>query len=78
MDGPTTIILAAIRTCKLDNSQSDLDGLDIHHYSKYGALHFLGIKNVQCLVRRIQDDNGWAIVDWSGSLARAIFEDDNE
>lgn len=74
-DGPTTIILAAVRTCTLDNTEATFNGLDIHHYSKHGALHFLDIQNVQCLVGRVKDSNGWAIVDRSGSLARAIYED---
>jgi hypothetical protein len=78
MDGPTTIILAAIRTCVLDDNESDFNGLDIHHYSKYGALHFLDINTVQCLVGRVKDGNGWALVDRSGSLARSVFEDGDD
>jgi hypothetical protein len=76
MDGPTTIILAAIRTCVLDDNE--FNGLDIHHYSREGSLHFLDIKGVQCLVGRVRDGNRWAIVDRSGSLARAIYENDDD
>jgi hypothetical protein len=78
LDGPTTIILAAIRTCILDDNESDFNGLDIRHYSKHGALHFLDIKNVQCLVGRVKDGNGWALVDRSGTLARAVFADEDD
>lgn len=78
LDAPTTIIFAAIRTCVLDDDESALNGLDIHHYSKDGALHFLDIKNVQCLVGRVKDGNRWAIVDRSGTLARALYENDDD
>ena len=78
LDAPITIILAAIRTCVLDDDESALNGLDIHHYSKDSALHFLDIKNVQCLVGRVKDGNQWAIIDRSGTLAHTLYENDDD
>jgi hypothetical protein len=78
LDAPTTIILAAIRTCVLDDDESALNGLDIHRYSKDGVLHFLDIKNVQCLVGCVRDGNRWAIVDRSDTLARALYKNDDD
>lgn len=78
INAPTTIILAAIRTCNLDNDNEADKWLDIHYYSSLGALHVIDITSVQALVGRIKSSgNQWAIVDRSGSLARAIFEDDD-
>ncbi|KAJ3498860.1 hypothetical protein NLJ89_g10165 [Agrocybe chaxingu] len=74
------VILAAIKSCVLDADDPNLDGLDIHFYSKSGSTHIVDIKGVQCLVGRVKDgDRGWALIDRSGSLARAIaLEDPNE
>jgi hypothetical protein len=72
----STIFLAAIKTCTLDNSDSQLRGLDIHFYSSEGAIHVVDITNLQCLVGRIWDRCVWAIVDRSGSLARALYVED--
>jgi hypothetical protein len=54
LDGPTTIILAAIWTCILDNEDTFPGNLDIHYYTKDGALHFVDVTNIQCLVGRIK------------------------
>jgi hypothetical protein len=80
LDGPTTIILAAIWTCILDNEDTFPGNLDIHYYTKDGALHFVDVTNIQCLVGRIKDGarDRWAIIDCSGSLARAMYIDDNK
>lgn len=74
-DGPTTIILAAIRNCVLEQ-QIYPNGLDMHPYSRTGALHIVNVKNIQCLVGRVLDRGQWTIIDRSGSLAWAVFDDE--
>jgi hypothetical protein len=74
----STIFLAAIKTCTLDDSDSQLRGLDIHFYSSEGTIHVVDITNLQCLVGRIWDRSVWAIVDQSGSLARALYVEDSD
>ena len=78
LENDTVIILAAIKTCILDEPDSQLRTLDIQFYSAEGAVHVIDITSVQCLVGRIHDRNRWAIVDRSGSLARAAAEVDCE
>lgn len=71
---PETVILAAIRTCKLEKDDPELEGLDIHFYSQLGPL-LVDITSVQALVGRADGGLGstWAIFDRSGDLARAEF-----
>jgi hypothetical protein len=73
------IILAAIRSCKLDSTPAELGKLDIHLYSHEGSLDFVDITSIQALVGRIPCSTGskWAIVDRSGTLARAVFDNEN-
>ncbi|KAH9930109.1 uncharacterized protein B0H18DRAFT_873442 [Fomitopsis serialis] len=71
-----TLILAGIRTCKLDDRPSP-GGLDIHYYTTTGRYEVVDINNIQCLVGRIHDRGQWAIVDRSGSLARAIYVEED-
>jgi hypothetical protein len=78
LDNATTIILAAIRACVLDNIDPQLRRLDIRHYSTEGAMHVVDITSVQCLVSRIRDRNKWAIVDRSGSLARGLYIENDD
>lgn len=67
------LILAAVRTCALGPNDPNLHGLDIHFYSTLGALHIVDVNSIQCLIGRVRDsDRGWAIIDRSGSLARAV------
>lgn len=78
VDGPTTIVLAALSTCKLESTPSSLNALDIHFYSSLNdTLDIVDIVCLQCLVGRVPMDGGrqWAIIDRSGNLARAVFED---
>lgn len=74
---PTTIALAAIRSCPILKSHKDLD---IHYYTKEGSIDVLDLTCVQCVVGRVKDGHGWAIIDRSGSLSRTIFaaEQDHE
>jgi len=69
----TTVLIAAIKTCVIESSFPMQ--LDIHQYTRLGQLHFVDLKNVQCLVGRIFDRNQWSIVDRSGALARAVYLD---
>jgi hypothetical protein len=73
----STIFLAAIRTCTPNNPDPQLQGLDIHFYSSEGAIHVVDITSLQCLVGRIWDRSMWAIIDRSGSLARALYVEDS-
>ncbi|KAJ7342463.1 hypothetical protein DFH08DRAFT_782878 [Mycena albidolilacea] len=78
-DGATTYILAAIRTCVLEPEDRDLAGLDVHFYSRAGALDVIDITTVQSLVGRVKDvSNEWAIIDRSGVLARAEWDGEND
>lgn len=75
--GPDTVILAGIWSCKLEKDAPELKNLDVHFYSRLGALEFVDIMNLQALVGRADGGLGgtWAIFDCSGDLARAEFED---
>lgn len=77
-DNSKTVILAAVRTCDIDVNNAAPEGLDVHYYSRTGGLHFVDAANIQCLVGRVKDGNRWAVVDRSGSLARAVYVDDND
>ncbi|KAH6880950.1 hypothetical protein BKA70DRAFT_1391158 [Coprinopsis sp. MPI-PUGE-AT-0042] len=70
-------ILAAIRGCVLTNKT--IPGLDIHFYANLGALEVVDITTIQALVGRVPDgSHGWAIIDRSGNLARAIGAEDED
>jgi len=74
------IILAAIRSCKLDSTPAELGKLDIHLYSHEGSLDFIDITSIQALVGRVPCSTAgskWAIVDRSRTLARAVFDNED-
>ncbi|KAI0694856.1 hypothetical protein C8Q76DRAFT_634372 [Earliella scabrosa] len=75
LDRPTTILLAAVRTCAITASDHRLD---IHFYKQYGPLDVMDIQCIQCVVGRVPDSatQGWGLIDRSGSLARALAIDD--
>jgi hypothetical protein len=77
IDLGTTILLVAIRTCVLEKNYYT-EGLDLHPYSRLGALHIVDVKNVQCLVGRIFNGKQWTILDRSGTLACAVYYIDGE
>jgi len=77
LENDSVIILAAIKTCILDEPDAHLQKLDIRFYSSEGAVHVIDITSVQCLVGRIWDRNRWAIIDRSGCLARAEISVDD-
>src|SRR5271170_1368480 len=78
LSDPSTIFLAAIKTCHLDDPDPQLQGLDIKFYSSEGAVHIIDITSIQCLIGRIRDRDRWAIIDRSGSLARALYLEDGD
>lgn len=72
------VILAAIRTCKVEKDDPRMTGLNIHFYILMGALHFIDITSIQCLVGRVKDgEHGWGIIDRNGALTRAINDGDD-
>jgi hypothetical protein len=76
---PTTVIMAAIRNCKVDPS-IQIPHLDFHFYSGYSKLDVVDITCVQSLVARVPDldtNDLWAIADRSGNLARALYAEDS-
>lgn len=76
---PQTIILAAIRNSVIDEDYTSPEGLDIHYSSREGLLHFIDVESIQCLVGRVKDGgHRWAIIDRSGSLARAMYTGDED
>ncbi|KAG7088932.1 hypothetical protein E1B28_012877 [Marasmius oreades] len=74
------IILASIRRCKLDKDQPlEALGLHFHYYSNLGRHEVIGIESIKCLVGRVKDGgHGWVVMDCSGSLARELYEGDND
>jgi hypothetical protein len=76
LENDSVVILASIKTCVLDDPDTQLEHIDIRFYSAQGAVHVIDITSLQCLVGRVWDRNKWAIVDRSGSLARAVREDE--
>ncbi|KAF7293485.1 hypothetical protein MIND_01126400 [Mycena indigotica] len=70
------IIMVEIQNCKLDWSD---ERTDTHYYHEKGTVDAGDATILQCLVGRVPDGSrGWAIVDRSGSLARAAYLDDEE
>jgi hypothetical protein len=74
---PSSLIMAAVRTCKLTARLGDLD---IHFYADESQSHVLDIMCLQCVVGRIPYNSilgtqrsRWAIIDRSGNMARAEF-----
>ena len=66
----TTLILAIIRSCAVDE---DHPQLDIHYYGKEGPIEVVDVTTIQCLIGRIWDRGKWSTVDRSGTLARAVY-----
>lgn len=75
------VFLVAIRNCKLETDDTELAKLDIHLYTHMGTLDVVDITSVQALVGRVKlqvGGGGWAIIDRSGALARATYEEEAE
>ncbi|KAI0716298.1 hypothetical protein C8Q76DRAFT_599310, partial [Earliella scabrosa] len=52
LDSPTTVLLAAVRTCAIIDSDHRVD---IHFYKQYGPLDVMDLQCVQCVVGRVPD-----------------------
>ncbi|EIN14532.1 hypothetical protein PUNSTDRAFT_59555 [Punctularia strigosozonata HHB-11173 SS5] len=67
-----TVLLAVIRSCDVTRKHPRLD---IHYYKRDGRLEVVDLTAIQCLVGRIPvpTSNEWAIIDRSGTLARALY-----
>ncbi|GBE87125.1 hypothetical protein SCP_1003720 [Sparassis crispa] len=72
---PTTLILATIKSCRIERSHNTLD---IHFFSDTGAVDVIDISCIQCVIGRVPDGDHWAIIDHSGSLACAVYADEVE
>ncbi|KIM37514.1 hypothetical protein M413DRAFT_30969 [Hebeloma cylindrosporum] len=75
------VFLVVIRNCKLKADDTELAKLDIHLYAHTGTLDVVDITSLQALVGRVKvqvGGGGWAIIDRSGSLARATYEEEAE
>jgi len=59
----TTIILALIQGVKATLTNG------IYYYKIPGIDEIVDLTTVQCIVGRIQDKGGWAIIDWSDEMA---------
>jgi hypothetical protein len=70
LNQPTTLILAAIRSC----SNPQLMNNGIYYYKREGHLEVVDVKCIQCLIGRVVDRGQWAIVDHSKDAARPSFE----
>ena len=66
----TQLVLAVIRSCTIETHHPKLD---IHYYSREGALDVVDTTTVQCVVGRINDRDRYAIIDRSGTLARDMY-----
>jgi hypothetical protein len=74
LSAPTTLILAVIHSCNVDAH----DDLDIHYYKNLGRTEVVDMTAVQCVVGRVKVGGRWAILDRSGSMARAYYDPDEE
>lgn len=70
-------VLAGCRRCTIkEGTSAELERLDMHLYSNHGPLDVVDVMAVQSLVGRVPDIvEKWAIIDRSGSLARAVAEE---
>ena len=60
---PTTIILALIKNVKATLT----DG--VYYYKELGVDEVVNLTTVECVVGRIWDRDGWAIINWSDNVA---------
>ena len=66
---PTTLILAAIRTC----ADPELKDNGIYYYEREGRMEVVDIRCVQCVIGRVADRGRWAIIDRSEDATRPVF-----
>ena len=72
LDTGSTLILAGIRQCEVNAVNS----MGMPFYSKMGRFEVVDMTCVQCLVRRVENDKWWAIIDRSGGLQRSCYAAD--
>jgi hypothetical protein len=78
--GPANSIFALIHRCILKEDDPQLASLDVHFFSKEKqSFDVIDITSVQCLVGRVKaGGNNWAIIDRSGKLAQAMYEEQGD
>jgi hypothetical protein len=79
LNGPSTIMLGAIKTCEESKPDPKLPGLGFKFYQKEReAFRVVDINCIECLVGRLRDveRKQWAIVDRTGSLVRNVYIQD--
>ncbi|EGO04760.1 hypothetical protein SERLA73DRAFT_44315, partial [Serpula lacrymans var. lacrymans S7.3] len=64
-----TLVQPAVKTCVLEG----VNTLGVPYYSKLGPLKVVDIICIQCAVGRVKYGQRWAIIDRSGTLARAVY-----
>jgi hypothetical protein len=74
---PLPLVFVAVRTC-ITSTFSPVANYDIHYYSRLGGLNLVDLKTVQCLIGRVQVNNSFTILDRTGSLQRAWYNEDND
>ena len=73
------LFLAAICNCKLTTDDPQLVKLNIHLYTQMGTPDIINITSIQALIGRVKSQvsgGTWAIIDRSGTLACAIYEEE--
>jgi hypothetical protein len=72
---PETVVFAVIRSCKIEASHPTLD---MHWINSETNIDVVDLNCVQCIVGRVPGWHGqMAVVDRSGSLARAMWDSDD-
>ena len=62
LDKPTMVILVLILEVKATFRNG------IYYYKNFGVDEVVNLETLQCVVRRIQDRDEWAIIDWSDNV----------
>ena len=62
LDRPTMVILVLILEVKATFRNG------IYYYKNFGVDEVVNLETLQCVVRRIQDRDEWAIIDWSDNV----------
>lgn len=72
---PKALAFALLNQCEIEEDHTILD---IHFYKREtAALEVADLNSVMCLVGRVPlDDHRWAIIDHSGPIARADWDED--
>jgi hypothetical protein len=81
LDQPQYVVFAVVKTCRLaqfedENRESGELPIDIHYYSTWGSLDVVDLTTLQCVIGRIQIGKLTAIIDRTGLLERAWYNED--